>query len=230
MKRIVGVLVVIFALTLLFAIIIPDQRSLAPTEEMVEIVEPVSAIEIAAFNHIEYALLEDGRYLAILDPGGFEGERHGGALTIFDTLNGAVKERFDSVAGFAPMSLGSSAIIFSARTDNGFSLFSFSLEDGLTANLGIQGGQGGILLFENGEIYMSSNPLSRNYIQPGTSEELNYFGVDDWVIVKLSIGGMIDAIDELDFSLEEVYPKIKAIFGDDEEILSSNNVSLKNGW
>lgn len=222
MRKAVGILLVIFVLTLAFAFLVPDQRDLAPAMESEKKELVVSQKEIRAFNHIEYSLLSDGRYLAVLDPGGFEGERHGGALTIFDTLNGAIIERIDNVSGFAPIDLSSGAFIFSARAGSEFGVFSYNLDTGLSSDLDMTGGQGGIILME-GELYISSNPVSYNYIN---AEGDNYFGAGDWAIVHYENSEVVDAIDSLDFDLEEVYPRTATFSEEEREILSENNVSL----
>ncbi|MDP3881227.1 MAG: hypothetical protein Q8Q32_03565 [bacterium] len=135
MKKAVGILLVIFVLSLAFAFLVPDQRDLGPAVEDKKPEAVISEREIQSSGYIEYALLGKDRYLAILDPNVFEGERHGGTLTIFDTLNGAIKERINNVASFTPIPSEEQMLLFSARTGSEFALFSLDLETGLSATL-----------------------------------------------------------------------------------------------
>ena len=226
MKKAVGILLALFVLAVTFALLVPDQRDLGPAIESKQDKEAVvSEKEIQAFNHIEYSLLSNGRYLAVLDPGGFEGERHGGALTIFDTLNGAVIERLDSVSGFAPVNLNSGIFIFSARAGSEFRVFSYDLETGLSKDLDVKGGQGGIILF-NDALYMSNNPVSANYINQKRGP--NYFGPgeDGWAFIDYNSNEVVDLDLGFYFDLNEIYPRIAVPTEEEQEIFRGGNILL----
>jgi hypothetical protein len=138
MKKAVGILLALFFLTVVFALMVPDQRATGPAVENEKPEAVISEREIQSSGYIEYALLGKGRYLAILDPVVFDEERHGGTLTIFDTLNGAIIERISNVASFALVPSKEQMLLFSARVGSEFELFSLDLETGLSAALGAE--------------------------------------------------------------------------------------------